>query len=106
MGCICILFKYKNITILKSIGYAKSGTYHIHGQVKNNNNFGVAYVKVKVTCYDNSGSIVVSQWRYTDLIDIDPGGNSFFICKIKDPENKIVNYDVKVVNADRDDYTP
>ena len=96
----------KNVVILNSKGHNDSSEYYtINGTAKNKNSFGVSYIKIAVTCYDKDGNIVASDWTYVDDIDVPSQGKSEFSFYINDPGNKIVKYDIKVLDADKSLYT-
>lgn len=97
----------KNIVVLDSKGHNDgSGYYIINGTVKNKNSFGVSFIKIAVTCYDKDGNVVTTDWTYVDDNDVSSQGKSEFSFYINDPNNKIVKYNIKILDADKSLYTP
>ena len=78
--------------------------YKVKGDLQNNNPFGVAYVKVNITGYDTNGNLVDTQWTFAYITNIPAGGRSPFDDYLNDPDNKIVRYDVRVMDADKSLY--
>jgi len=95
----------KNVVVLDSNANKDPGYYIINGTVKNKNSFGVSFIKIGVTCYDKDGNIVTTDWTYADDNDVPSKGKSEFSLYIDDPDNKIVKYDIKVLDADKSLYT-
>ena len=96
----------KNVVILNSKGYNDSSDYYIiNGTVKNKNSFGVSFIKIAVTCYDKDGKVVTTDWTYVDDTDVSSQDKSEFSFYINDPGNKIVKYNIKVLDADKSLYT-
>jgi len=51
---------------------------HIVGEVRNNTNAPIEYVKIVVTLYDSNNKVVGTDFAYTELDVIPPGGKSPF----------------------------
>lgn len=66
------------LIILSSQSYVQYGYYFIVGEVWNNTNVPMEYVKIVATLYDNNGYITGTGLTYTDLDVIAPGGKSPF----------------------------
>jgi len=82
--------------------YTYNGTeyYYIDGYLVNNNSNDVFNVKVNATAYDVNGNVVATNdTAYLEPPSIPDKGVSRFYIEFPDPNNKIVEYDVKVVNA-------
>lgn len=95
----------KNVVILNSKGNSTGmGNYLIKGEVKNNNKFGVAFVKVNATGYDEKNNIVSESYTYINDNDLDPGAQSKFELFLDDTNNKIVKYDISILDADKSLY--
>jgi hypothetical protein len=54
------------------------GWFHIVGEVQNNSDTPVAFVKVVATLYDDAGQVVGTDFTYTEIDLIPPGGKSPF----------------------------
>jgi hypothetical protein len=66
------------LEILSSQSYIDAGWYHIVGEVRNNTNVPMQFVKIVVTLYDDYGNITGTDFTYTALDVIPPGGKSPF----------------------------
>ena len=74
--------------------------YYIDGYLLNNNSNDAFHVKVNVTAYDANGNVVATNdTAYLDPTTIPAKGLSEFYVEFPDLNNKIVRYDVKVVDA-------
>ncbi len=81
----------------------KNGTeyYYIQGYLENNNSNDSFNVKINATVYDAKGNVVATNnSAYLNPPTIPAKGISFLFIKFKDPNQTIVRYDVKVVNAE------
>ena len=66
------------LEILSHTSYTDAGWYHIVGEIRNNSNQPMTFVKIVATPYDDSGAVVGSDFTYTELDVIPPGGKSPF----------------------------
>lgn len=107
----------KGIVILNSSGQdaAKkypdgAGDYVIDGKLKNNNTFNVSYVEISAKGYDKNGNLVSNATGYAEGVNegkgdvlIDPnvpaGSTVNFVVILDDPNDKIVKYELEVVDA-------
>ena len=85
------------------------GNYILNGTVQNNNSFGVAFVEVVATGYDDKGNVVSTDYTYahsneTQDTDLSPECTAEFSIYLKDPNNKIVKYSIRVLDADKSLY--
>lgn len=95
----------KNVVIIESEGNSTSiGSYFIEGVAKNNNEFGVAYVEVNATGFDDKGNVVSQNSAYVADYDMDAGAESKFYFYLDDPDSKIVKYEISVLDADKSLY--
>lgn len=85
-----------------SNNFTENGTqfYYVEGYLENNNSYDAFHVKINGTVFDKNGNIVGTN----DSADLEPvtipaEGVSLFYIKFNDPNNSIVRYDVKVVDA-------
>jgi hypothetical protein len=61
-----------------SAGIDAAGDYVVSGQVVNQSGGAVEFVKVIGTFYDSAGTVVRSDFTYTELDEIPPGGTDTF----------------------------
>ena len=96
----------KSVVVLSSEGtfYNTTKSYWIEGEIQNENPFGVSFVKINATGYDEDGKRVNTDFCYADDTDIGAGGKSKFLLIIDDPDNKIVRYEVQVCDANKSLY--
>ena len=74
--------------------------YYIDGYLLNNNSNDAFHVKVNTTVYDANGNVVATNdTAYLNPITIPSKGFSEFYVEFNDTNEKIVRYDVKVVDA-------
>jgi hypothetical protein len=66
------------LEILSSQSYVDYGWLHIVGEVQNNSNTPMEFVKIVATLYDDGGKITGTDFTYTELDVIPPGGKSPF----------------------------
>jgi hypothetical protein len=66
------------LEILSHTSYVDGNWLHIVGEVKNNSNYPMEYVKIVITLYDNNSKVVGTDFTYTELDVIPPGGKSPF----------------------------
>jgi len=68
-----------SIEILSSTSYADDiGYFHVVGEVRNNGDQPMAFVKVVATLYDDADQVTGTDFTYTELDVIPPGGKSPF----------------------------
>jgi hypothetical protein len=82
--------------------YTYNGTeyYYIEGYLVNNNSYEAFHVKVNSIVYDANGNVIATNdSAYLDPDSIPGDGFSHFIVEFNDSSQKIVRYEVKVVNA-------
>ena len=74
--------------------------YYVSGYLINGNSIDALNVKVKVTTYDSQNNTVsVNDTPYLYPTDIPANGNSFFYARFSDPNKKIVNFKVEIIDA-------
>ena len=74
--------------------------YYIDGYLVNNNSNDAFKVKINATAYDSNGNVVGSNdTPYLNPISIPAKGISEFYVQFPDPNNNIMRYKVKIVNA-------
>ena len=89
-----------NNTTVDRFNYNNTEYYTIQGYIINNNSIDAYHVKVNTTVYDANGNVVATNdSAYFDSTTINAKGISYFAVNFKDPNNLIVRYDVKVVDA-------
>jgi hypothetical protein len=66
------------LEILSHQSYVDVGWFHIVGEVQNNSDTPVEFVKVVATLYDDAGQVVGTDFTYTEIDVIPPGGKSPF----------------------------
>lgn len=67
-----------DLEILSHQSYVDNGWYHIVGEVQNNTNTPMEYVKIAATLYNDDKKVVGTDYTYTILEVIPPGGKSPF----------------------------
>jgi hypothetical protein len=65
--------------ILSHQNYIDGEWFHIVGEVRNNTNVPMEYVKIVATLFDNNNKVVGTDFTYTELDIIPPGGKSPFV---------------------------
>jgi len=89
-----------NNTTGDHFNYNGTEYYNIAGYLINNNSNDVYHVKVNATAYDANGNVVATNdSAYIQPNTIAANGISYFAVDFNDPNNLIVNYNVKVVDA-------
>lgn len=74
--------------------------YYIEGYVINNNKYDAFHVKINATAFDVNGNVVATNDSvYLNPNSIPGNGVSYFYFEFPDPNNSIVRYDVKLVDA-------
>ncbi len=69
----------KQVEILSYSGVSgEYGYYTVYGEVKNNLNYNVKYVKIVASYYNNANQFLGSAFTYTELDTIKPGQKSPF----------------------------
>jgi hypothetical protein len=66
------------LEILSHNSYTDGGWFHIIGEVKNNTDYPMEYVKIVATLYDDNNKVVGTDFTYTILDIIPPGGKAPF----------------------------
>jgi len=66
------------LEILSSQSYVDAGWYHIVGEVRNNTDDPMEFVKIIATLHDDNNNITGTDFTYTELDVIPPGGKSPF----------------------------
>lgn len=66
------------LEILSHQNYTDGEWFHIVGEVRNNTNAAMEYVKIVATLYDSNNKVVGTDFAYTELDIILPGGKSPF----------------------------
>jgi hypothetical protein len=68
----------QDIVILSHSHYEDLGWLHVRGEVQNTGDTPAEFVKIVVTLYDAAGNVVGTDFTYTELDAIPPGGTSPF----------------------------
>lgn len=66
------------LEILSHQSYVDDGWFHIVGEVRNNSDTPMEFVKIVATLYDDAGQVVGTDFTYTEIDVIPPGGKSPF----------------------------
>lgn len=66
------------LQILSHQSYEDAGWFHIVGEVQNNSDTPMEFVKIVATLYDDAGQVVGTDFTYTEIDVIPPGGKSPF----------------------------
>ncbi len=69
-----------------------TGSLWVVGEVKNNNAFNAEFVKIEATFFDAADRVVASEYSYSCLDIIPPGGDSPFDILLWDPPANIARY--------------
>jgi len=67
------------LEILSHQSYTDSGWFHIVGEVQNNSDTAIGFVKIVATLYDDASNVVGTDFTYTELDVIPAGGRSPFV---------------------------
>ena len=67
------------LEILSHQSYTDSGWFHIVGEVQNNSDTAIGFVKIVATLYDDAGNVVGTDFTYTELVVIPAGSRSPFV---------------------------
>lgn len=74
--------------------------YYVSGNIVNQNSIDALNVKLKVTTYDSqNNTIAVNETPYINPKDIPAKGNSYFYASFSDPDKRIVNFKVEILDA-------
>ena len=97
-------FSLNSITVSDNTTGNRSMTndtrYYVSGYLINVNPGDALNVKLKVTTYDSqNNTVAVNDTPYLDPTDIPANGNSFFYARFSDPDKKIVNFKVEIIDA-------
>ena len=82
--------------------YTYNGTeyYYIEGYLVNNNSYEAFHVTVNSIAYDANGNVIATNDSvYLNPVSVPSNGVSYFLVEFNDTSQKIVRYEVKVVNA-------
>ena len=82
--------------------YTYNGTeyYYVEGYLVNNNSYEAFHVKVDSVAYDANGKVIATNdSAYLKSISIPGNGVSYFEVDFDDSNQKIVRYQINVVNA-------
>lgn len=80
--------------------------YYVHGYIKNENPYEAINPKIKVTTFTINGTeFEVNNTPYLEPKNIPANGESFFYARFSDPENKIVQFEVEIVDAKAEYFT-
>lgn len=94
-----------NINVLNNVtadhnNFNGTEYYYINGYIKNNNKYDVFKVKIIATAYDANGTVVaVNNTPYINPDNIPSNDISWLYVTFLDPQDKIVKYDIKIVDA-------
>ena len=89
-----------NNTTAEHYDYNGTNYYYIEGYLINNNKYDAFHVKLNATTYDTNGNVVATNnSAYLESNSIPANGISYFYVEFQDPNNIMVRYDVKVVDA-------
>lgn len=95
-----------NITIVDNVTtehseHNETNYYYITGYLENNNKYDVFNLKMKATTFDANGNMVaVNDTVYLNPKVIPASGESFFGFRFIDSDNRIVRYELQLINAD------
>ena len=97
-------FSLNSITVSDNTTGNRSMTndtlYYVSGYLINGNPGDALNVKLKVTTYDSQNNTVsVNDTPYLYPTDIPANGNSYFYARFSDPDKKIVNFKVEIIDA-------
>ena len=97
-------FSLNSITVSDNTTGNRSMTndtrYYVSGYLINGNPGDALNVKLKVITYDSQNNTVsVNDTPYLNPTDIPSNGNSFFYARFSDPDKKIVNFKVEIIDA-------
>jgi len=67
-----------DLEILSHQSYVDLAWFHIVGEVRNNSSVPIEYVKIVATLYDVTGKVAGTDYTYTDIDVIPPGGKAPF----------------------------
>lgn len=67
-----------DIEILSHQSYEDGGWFHVVGEVRNNSDKPMQFVEIIVTLYDDANNVTGTDFAYTELDVIPPGGKSPF----------------------------
>jgi hypothetical protein len=85
------------VVIQGATAYASEyGTYHVVGEVQNNSDDALNFVKVVGTFYDDQNQVVATDFTYTSLHIVDAGSLAPFDLTLLDPPNTISSYKLAV----------
>lgn len=94
-----------NITIVNNVTaehkeYNGTYYYYITGYLKNNNKYDAFNLKMKATVFDAEGNMIaVNNTVYLESKVLPAGGESFFGFRFNDNDNRIVRYELQLINV-------
>jgi len=83
-----------------------TGSLWVVGEVKNNNAFNAEFVKIEGTFFDAADRVVASEYSYSCLDIIPPGGDSPFDILLWDPPANIARYTLRAYDRPADELPP
>lgn len=83
------------LEVLSHQSYEDGGWFHIVGEVRNNSNTPMEFVEVIATLYDDANNVVGTDFTFTELDVIPPGGKTPFETGT-DQYQDITNYQLQV----------
>lgn len=92
-------FASKKVDIVSHRSRISSGYYEVVGEVQNNTDRKVTYVKIIATFYDSNGQVLATGSSYAEIKDLEPGQKSPFEVSNypnKESSQQIVRYDLQV----------
>jgi len=89
------------LEILSHQSYTDGGWFHVVGEVQNNSETAMDFVKIVITLYDESGGVVGTDFTYTELDVIPPGGKAPFSSGT-DEFGDVASYEVQVQGSECD----
>lgn len=90
---------YSNIEVLSHSSFVEYSYYKIIGEVQNTGSSFIEFVKIVITFYDSSGTVICKDFTYTDLDELSPGQKSPFEASSyprKTSEMSIDTYSIEV----------
>jgi PKD repeat protein len=69
---------YNQVEVLSHKSSVEYGYYKVIGEVQNTGNNSIEFVKIVVTFYSSSGTVIGAGFTYTDLDELSPGQKSPF----------------------------
>jgi len=74
--------------------------YYVNGYLINKNPYEALNVKINVITYYSNGTIfAINNTPYLNPKNIPANGKSYLYARFEDPDNKIVRFDIKIIDA-------